>query len=89
MLMVGNGQWVVLPYLVSQEMPGSRLIQPGVKEEWDRRPRWLDDYSYYNINSDSLPITDMPIMHYGQDLDCFIRELVIEYPALVPVYVLK
>ena len=39
--MVGKGRWVVLPYLVTKELRGLRLIPPGVKEEKDWRPRWL------------------------------------------------
>ena len=30
--MVGKGQWVVLPYSVSEELPGLRPIPSGVKE---------------------------------------------------------
>ena len=79
----------MLPYLVSKELPGLRLSTMVVKEERDRRPRWLRDYSYSNINSDSLPISAPSAMKYGQALDCLIREVVIEDPDLVPVYVMK
>ena len=30
--MEGKGQWVMLPYLVAQNLPGLRLIPPEVKE---------------------------------------------------------
>ena len=60
-----------------------------MKEERDQRPRWLSDYFYSNINSDSLPIADISVIQYGRYLDRLIRELVIEYPSLGPVYVLK
>ena len=32
-LMVGKGKWVVLPYLVDKDLPGLRLIPPGVEDE--------------------------------------------------------
>ena len=38
-LMVEKGQWVVLPYLVSKELPGIRLRPPVAKEERDQRTR--------------------------------------------------
>ena len=37
--MIEKRQWVVLPYSVAKGLPGLRLIPPGVKVEWDRRPR--------------------------------------------------
>ena len=80
---------MVLPYLVAQELPGLRFIPSGVKEEWYRRPRWIGGSSHSNINSDSLPIAALYVIHYNQNLDHLIRESVIEYPALGPVYVLK
>ena len=39
--MFENGRWVVLPYSVAKEIPGLRLIPPGVNEDRDRRPWWL------------------------------------------------
>ena len=49
--MIEKGQLVVLPYLVANDLLGLRLIPPGVKEERDRWPRQLGDYSYTNLNS--------------------------------------
>ena len=87
--MVGKGLWVVLPYLTAKELPGMRIISPGVNEERDQQPSWIGDNSYCSINSDSLPIAAMSNMQYGQVLDFFIRELSIADPTLGPVYMLK
>ena len=38
-LVVGEEQWVVLPYLVAKELLELMLSQPGVKLERYRRPR--------------------------------------------------
>ena len=34
--MVEKGQWVVLPYSGAKELPGLRIIPPGVKEDMDQ-----------------------------------------------------
>ena len=43
--MVEKGKWEVIPYYVAKELLGLLLIPPDVKEERDRRPWWLGDYS--------------------------------------------
>ena len=87
--MVGKGQWVFIPYLVTKELPRLRLSPLRVKEERGRRLWWLEDYSYSNINSETIPIAVMPAMQYGRSLERLIREVVIAYPAPGPVHVLK
>ena len=88
-LMVGKGQWVVLTYSVARELPGLRIRPHVKKEERDQKPRWIGGYSYSNINSNSLTISTLYIIHYEQDLYRLIRYVVIEDPALGPIYVLK
>ena len=88
-MMVGKGQWAVMPCLVAKELTGLGLIPPGVKEERDRRPRWLGNYSYYNLNAENSPIAALSAMKYGRALDGLIREVVTADSTLGPVYVLK
>ena len=59
------------------------------EEERDRRPWWLVDYSYSNLNSKTLPISAMSAIIYGEALEHLIREIVIANPPLGPVHVLK
>ena len=40
-----------------------------MKEERDQQPRRIDDYSYSNINTDTLPIAALSAMQYGRVLD--------------------
>ena len=87
--MVRKGQWVMLPQLAAKELQGPMLSPQGVKEEQERRTSWIGDYSYYNINEDTLPIATLSAIQYGRALDHLIREMVIVYPALAPIYVLK
>ena len=74
---------------MSKELPGLRLILLGVKEERNQRPWWLGDYSYSDLNSETLTISNFSAMKYGRNLDCLIREVAISDPALGPVHVLK
>ena len=87
--MVEKGQWAVLPYSVARTLPGLRLSPPGVKEERDRRPRWLGDYSFFKTNADTLTGACTSAMQYGRTLDRVLREIVFADPALGPVYLIK
>ena len=87
--MVGKGKWLVLTYSVVNELPRMRLIPPGAKEERYRRPILLGNYSYSSINAKYLPIATLVTMKYGQTLDRLIREVLLEYLDLGPVYLLK
>ena len=78
--MVEKGQWVVFPYSVAKRLPGLRLSPPGVKEERDRRPRWLGDYSFNAINAQTLPLAALDSMQYGRALDRLLREIVFADP---------
>ena len=60
-----------------------------MKEERDWRPRWIDEYSYSNVNNDSLPIVLLSPIQHNWDLDRITRQAVIAYPDLEPVYILK
>ena len=83
--MVGKGKWVVLPYLVAKELSGLRPIHPGVKEEQERQPRWIGDYSYSYINSKSLPTAALSDINYGRKLGCLVGEAVTEDTDLGPI----
>ncbi len=54
--MINKGQWIVLPYLAVQHLPGLRVSPPGVVPQRERRPRWICDYSWWGINHDTLPL---------------------------------
>ena len=88
-LMVGKLNWLVMHYLVYKELPGLSLIPTGVKEERYQRPRWLGDYSFSNLNSETLPISAMSSIQYVWSLERLIRQVFVSDPALGPVHVLK
>ena len=84
-----KGQWTVLPYSVAKWLPGLRLRPLGVKVEWDRRPSWPSDYSYFKTNAETLPVACLSSMQYGRALDRLLRKIFFGEPALGPVYMFK
>ena len=87
--MIAKGQWVVLPASVAQTLPGLRLSPPGVVPQRDRRPRWIGDYSWWDVNSDTLPLAAMEAMQFGHALDRILREILLSNPEHGPVHLIK
>ena len=87
--MVKKRQWAVLPYSMAKLLPGLRLSPPGVKEERDRRPSWLGNYSFNAMNAQTLPLASLDAMQYGRALDRLLQEIVFAEPSLGPVYMMK
>ena len=87
--MIEKGQWVVLPASVAKTLPGLRLSPPGVVPQRDRRPRWIGDYSWWNVNSDTLPLAAMEAMQFGHALDRILREILLSNPRHGPVHLIK
>jgi len=72
--MINKNQWIVLPWDVAKNLPGLRLSPLGVVPQRGRRPRWIVDYTWWEVNKDTLP---------------YLREILLAYPKLGPVYLLK
>ena len=87
--MINKGQWIVLPYSSVRDLPGLRVSPPGVVPQRERRPRWICDYSWWNVNADTLPLAAMESMQFGHALDRILREILLADPALGPVQLIK
>ncbi len=87
--MIKKSQWVVLPYSIAKTLPGLRLSPPGVIDQRDRRPRWVGDYSFYNVNAETVPLAARESMQFGQALERFLREILLADPRFGPVYLAK
>jgi hypothetical protein len=87
--MINKSQWVVLPYQQVQNFPNLRISPPGVIPQRGRRPRWIVDYSWYDVNNDTIPIYPKEAMQFGHALDRLLREILLADPKLGPVYLLK
>ena len=87
--MMSKGQWVVLPYSEAKSLPNLRLSPPGVVPQRGRRPRWICDYSWSNVNQETLPIAPMEAMQFGHAIDRILREILIANPELGPLQLIK
>ena len=47
-------QWIILPYEVAKQLPGLRLSPPGVVLQRDRHPRFICDYSFSEVNKNTV-----------------------------------
>ncbi len=47
------------------------------------------DYSWWNINEDTLPLAAMESMQFGHALKHVLREILLANPAFGPVYLIK
>ena len=48
--MIAKSQWVVLPAEAVADLPGLRILPPGVVPQRDRRPRWICNYTRLQVN---------------------------------------
>ncbi len=87
--MINKGQWVVLPYSAVRHLPGLRISPPGVIPQRDRRPRWIINYSWWDVKADTLPLAAMDAMQFGHALDRILREILLANPAFGLVYLIK
>ena len=87
--MIQKQQWVMLPYSAVKDLPGLRLSPPGCVPQRDRRPRWICDYTWSDVNPKTLPIAALESMQFGHALDRILREIILADPALGPVYLMK
>ena len=87
--MINKGQWIILPYSAVQHLPGLRVSPPGVVPQRERRPRWICDYSWWDVNADTLPLAAMEAMQFGHALDRILREILLADPSFGPVHLIK
>ena len=75
--MINKGQWVILPYEQAKSLPYLRISPPGIFPQHERRPRWIGDYSYYEVNQDTLPISPDEAMQCSRKLERVVRHIVL------------
>ena len=87
--MIRKGQWVILPARVAATLPGIRASPPGVVPQRGRRPRWIGDYTWSQVNQETLPLFAPEAMQFGHALERLLREVLLANPAHGPVHVIK
>ena len=54
-----------------------------------RQPHWICDYSYYQINDETVDLFFKESMQFGHALDRILREILLSNPAFGPVNLIK
>ena len=64
-----KGMFIVLPYELSREHPSLCISPIGCIPQRDRRPRMINDYSFYFVNQNSQKLAPAEAMQWGKALD--------------------
>ena len=71
-----QGYWLVLPYHEVRDLPGLRISPLGVVPQRDRRPRLIVDYTFSNVNEETVPLAPREAMQFGKALQRVIAKIV-------------
>lgn len=81
-----KGFWMVLPYECVRDLPGLRLSPLGVVPQRERRDRLIVDYSYYDVNTSTLPLAPPEAMQFGKATHRLLQTAQWANPVHGPVY---
>jgi hypothetical protein len=87
--MVDRATWMVLPYHRLRQLHTMRISPMGVVPQHDRRPRPIVDYTYSNVNAETVPLSPQESMQFGRALERIISQVVHSDPRFGPVQFLK
>ena len=87
--MIKKEQWVILPTSAVSNLPNIRISPPGCVPQRNRRPHWICDYSWSDVNTETLDLAAKDSMQFGHALDHILREILLADPALGPIYLMK
>jgi hypothetical protein len=84
-----QGYWLVLPYAAVAEWPNLRVSPLGVVPQHERRPRLIVDFSFSNVNADTIPLAPKEAIQFGRALQRVLTTIVHADPRYGPVYLSK
>ncbi len=87
--MIDQQYWIVIPYSQVSHLPNLRISPMGVVPQRDRRPRVIVDYSFANINADTIPLAPMESMQFGRTLDRVLHRIHHANRRFGPVHLIK
>ncbi len=87
--MIDKGQWIVLPYRSVQHLAQLRVSPVGVVPQTNRRDPTIVDYSFSNLNDDTVALTPREAMQFGHALDRILAQLLAADPSHGPVHLIK
>ena len=79
-----QGYWVVLPLSVVQDWPNLRLSPMGVVPQRKGRPRLIVDYTFSNVNQETLRLAPPEAMQFGRALQRVMTNIVHADPRYGP-----
>ncbi|KAI2501864.1 hypothetical protein MHU86_12629 [Fragilaria crotonensis] len=84
-----QGYWIVLPLAAVEAWPNLRISPLGVVPQQDRRPRLIVDYSFSDVNADTLSLAPKEAMQFGRALQRVISTIVQADRCFGPVHLSK
>ena len=81
--------WVILPFDLVQHVPGLRISPLGSIPQRDRRPRLINDLSFYQVNEDTVKFAPPGSMQFGKALERLLHKIRHANPEYGPVYMNK
>jgi hypothetical protein len=81
--------WTVLPLQLAKEIPNLRLSPLGCVPQHDRRPRLINDLSFYAINQHTVCMAPPDAMQFGRALERVLHKIKNADPRHGPVYLCK
>lgn len=87
--MIKKQQWTVLPAALVKDIPGIRLSPVGLVPQTGRRDRTIVDYSYFDVNADTVPLAAKEAMQFGRALVRLLHRIHRSNARYGPVYMSK
>ena len=84
-----QGYWLALPLSEVQHWERLRLSPLGVVPQRDRRPRLIVDYTFSNVNQDTLRLAPPESMQFGRALQRVLTSIVHADPKYGPPHLAK
>jgi hypothetical protein len=87
--MMRKGRWTLLPASSARKLKGIRISPIGVAPQRNLRSRTILDYSCYDVNDDTAPVTPNDSMQFGRALHRILCVVLEVNPRFGPVYMCK
>ena len=84
-----QGYWIVLPYAAVRNWENLRVSPIGAVPQRDRRPRLIVDYSFSDLNAETLKLAPAEAMQFGRALQRVLKHILDADPRFGPVYLAK
>jgi hypothetical protein len=81
--------WTVLPLEAVKHLPNLRISPLGCVPQRDRRPRLINDLTFYGINENTIRLAPTEAMQFGRALERVLHKIQRADPRHGPVYLSK